>query len=123
MERLSDTKNIIVVYFGEDTKEKKTDKLVKYLKENNFKLKLTGPNGFGYCPWTFINLDNKIIVLGKPGVKFAEPYIKHAVLVDEFINVNESYKKYKTLYNHIVNEISEKYKNLKFLYFDTNKKS
>ncbi len=79
--------------------------LGKYLTENKFNLYLTGPIGFGSCPWRFINLDNKVMVLGKPGVKFAEPYIKHAVLI------NESYKKYKTLDNDVVNRIIRKYNN------------
>lgn len=109
--RVSDTKNVIIVYYGGKTKNEDMKKLCQYLTDNKFNLYLTGPLEFGSCPWLFINLDNKIMVLGKPGVKFAEPYIKHAVLINEFIQVNEFYKKYKTLNNDIVNRIIRKYNN------------
>ena len=109
--RVSDTKNVIIVFYGGKTKAEDMQKLGKYLTENKFNLYLTGPLGFGSCPWRFINLDNKVMVLGKPGVKFAESYIKHAVLINEFIEINESYKKCKTLDNDIVNRIIRKYNN------------
>ena len=116
-ERVSDTKNVILVYYGGNTKKEEKERFKKYLTENKFRLYLTGPLGFGNCPWRFINLDNKIMVLGKPGIEFAKPYIKHAVLIDEFIEINEFYKKNKILDSDFIKSISNKYYNSSYFSF------
>ena len=106
-----ETKNVIVVNYAKSSEEE-IKVLNHYLNENGFKIATYGPMGFDPCPWHFINLDNKSIAIGKPGVKYAEPYKPHAVLVEEFIFINEIYKTHKTLEIDIVNKIFEKYKGL-----------
>ena len=76
-------------------KEKEKNELLNYLKNNNFewiKHSSSLPKG----QWFFININTKICRVGLIGVGIVKELVgKHAISVNDFINIAEIFKKYE----------------------------
>ena len=69
--------------------------IFKWLKSNGFRAHpKSGIWGSG-CNWAFINIYNKIYILGRPGVAYASVINNHAITIEEFKTIYEIYKKYE----------------------------
>ena len=79
------------------TKDNENEKLLKYLKENNYNwvnISSSIPRG----QWYFINLNTRMCIVGRIGIaQVSEVVGNHAISVDEFIIIAEIYKKYEGL--------------------------
>ena len=83
-----------LVRFNDDSE---SDKLLKYLKENDYKwvnISSSIPKG----PWHFINLNTKMCIVGRVGIgQVSEVVGNHAISVDDFITIYKIYEKYKNM--------------------------
>lgn len=69
--------------------------IFKWLKSQGFRAaSKSGIWGSG-CNWAFINMYNKIYILGRPGVAYASVINDHAITIEEFKTIYEIYKKYE----------------------------
>ncbi|MBO4745902.1 MAG: hypothetical protein J5613_02435 [Alphaproteobacteria bacterium] len=69
--------------------------IFKWLKSNGFRAASKSGIWGGGCNWAFINMYNKIYILGRPGVGYASPINNHAITIEEFKTIYEIYKKYE----------------------------
>lgn len=79
------------------TKDNENEKLLKYLKENNYNwvnISSSIPRG----PWYFINLNTRMCIVGRIGIcQVSEVVGNHAISVDDYILIAELFKKYDDL--------------------------
>lgn len=101
--------NVLLVYLKNEEKWKQKD-FIKFLKSEDFNIKLTGPINAPECSWLFVFLDKKEYIIGRLGVDFAgKRRIKHALHIDEFYMIYDIYKKEKTLDDKKIKNLVKKY--------------
>lgn len=89
--RMSDGTATILVYdksIGMDCE------FVKWLKQEGFIFWRYSKGWYDSVCWLFINLNNKLIACGIPGIKITEPFCHHAITIDEFKTIYSIFKKY-----------------------------
>lgn len=68
--------------------------IFKWLKSNGFRAASKSAIWGSGCNWAFINIYNKIYILGRPGVCYAKVINNHAITIKEFKTIYEIYSKY-----------------------------
>ena len=101
---------VLVVYYGKE-EDRNIEDFLNDLKEKGFSFKITGPINSHDCPWAYIYLNSKKIIIGKPGIDFApKRYIEHSILINDFKYIYNIYCKVGTLDNKEIYSFMKKYK-------------
>lgn len=90
--RMSDGSATILVYdksIGMDCE------FEKWLAQEGFSYWRYSKGWYHSVCWLFININNKLIARGMPGIKITEPLGHHAVSIDEFKSIYSIFKKYE----------------------------
>lgn len=67
----------------------------KWLKSEGFTYWRYSKGWYEDVCWIYINLNNKLIARGMPGIVVTEPLFHHAVSIDEFKTIYSIFKKYE----------------------------
>lgn len=70
------------------------DPFITWLLSEGFKVHEVYRGGWSFVTGVWINLNNKIIAFGMPGVRCFEEIGHHAITIDEFKMIYGIYKKY-----------------------------
>ena len=70
------------------------DPFITWLLSEDFKVHEVYRGGWSFVTGVWINLNNKILAFGMPGVRCSEEIGHHAITVDEFKMIYGIYKKY-----------------------------
>lgn len=73
----------------------KGDAFITWLLSEGFKVHEVYRGGWSFVTGVWINLNNKIIAFGMPGIRCFEEIGHHAITIDEFKIIYAIYKKYE----------------------------
>jgi hypothetical protein len=83
-----------LVHDEEYLKEKGNSQFVKWLYSEGFKTHELYSGYWDYVSAIYVNINNKTVAFGRPGIRLFEFIGNHAITVEEFKIIYNIYKKY-----------------------------